>query len=235
VRLMVLTAAVWPTEDIAFDKLWIFIESCAKFGIAPHLYGIGHSFPGYISMKLDMQLDYLIDKGSDFTHVLYTDSWDAIFTAPLDEIIEKYQDLGSPPILSSAYLDLGNESNMEKYSGCFQEGLVYRYPNVGGHLSEIPAIIDAFTKMNRNTGDDCFSWYDAWKEGWFRPQLDSGCEIFQVTDENTEVDEGIEGLGFRNTVTESYPCILHLCGGYTDPDTGKDDRLEPWAKELGIL
>lgn len=230
-NLMVLTAAVWPTWDIAMDKLWIFIDSCAKFGIAPYFYGTGHGFPGYIAMKLDMQLDHLLGV-TDFTHVLYTDSWDAIFTAPLEEIIEKYKAMGSPPILSSAYFGLGNESNLEKYSGCFQEGLVYRYPNVGGYMAEIPAIIEAFTRMNRDTGDDCFSWYDAWKEGWFRPELDSNCEIFQVTDENAQMDPNGR---LYNYVTSRNPCILHLCGGYTDPETGKDDRLKPWAEKLGIL
>jgi len=35
--------------------------------------------------------------------------------------------------------------------------------------------------------------------------------------------------------TASRPCVLHLCGGYTDPETGKDDRLKPWAEKLGVL
>jgi len=232
-KLMILTAAVWPAEEIARNKLWIFLESCKKFGIEPHLYGCGNVFPGYIRMKLDMQLLYLVREQKNFTHVLYTDGWDAFFTGPQEEIIDKYKKMGSPPILSSAFYQLANVSEESKdYPGCFDESLLYRYPHVGGHLSEIPAIIDAFSKMNHDTGDDCFSWYDAWKEGWFRPELDSGCEIFQVTHDG--VVDGLEVKKGRlhNPATGSNPCILHLSGGYTDQETGKDERLLPWVKKL---
>jgi len=231
VKLMVLTAAVWPSERVARAKLWIFLRSCEKFGITPHLYGCGQPFPGYIQMKLDMPIEYLSTHQAGFTHVLYTDAWDAFFTGPLDEIIEKYKALGSPAFLSSAYFGLGNESNPDKYSGCFDESLVYRYPNVGGYMGEIAVITNVFKHMDRRTGDDCFSWYDAWKEGWFRPMLDSNCEIFQVAHENTEVRDG----RLYNTVTGSNPCILHISGGYMDPETGKDAEVSSWAKRVGVL
>lgn len=230
-KLMVLTAAVWPTEEIARQKLWIFLRSCKKFGIDPQLYGIGHQFPGYIYMKLDMQLAYLKEHAEDYTHVLYTDGWDAFFTRGLDVIKTKYELMGQPPILSSAYLSLGNASDMTIYAGCFDETLLYRYPNVGGYIGEIPLMIEMFTRMNRNTGDDCFSWYDAWREGWFRPVLDSQCEIFNVADDHLMVRHG----QLYNGMTCTSPCILHLSGGYTDPVDGKDDRMIPWARRLGVI
>ena len=254
---MVLTAACWPSAEEAHRKLWIFIASCEKFGITPYFYGIGTPhFAGYRQMCLDMQLEYLKTVGQSYSHVLFTDSWDAFFTAPLDEIIAKYEAMGSPPILMSAYLGLGNESDMSKYEGCFDETKLYRYPNRGGYIAEIPAIISAFERMLAQpglTGDDCFEYYRGWREGWFRPALDSECQIFQVTDENCEVGrehgperERIEVDGMRfarltphlrlyNRATDSYPCILHLSGGYSSQESGKDDRMIPWARRLGII
>jgi hypothetical protein len=91
--------------------------------------------------------------------------------------------------------------------------------------------------MPEQTGDDCFNWYEGWREGWFRPTLDSECQIFQVSDLNlicsNNPTPGTNRL--LNTVTGSHPCILHLSGGYTDPETGKDEALKPWARALGII
>lgn len=256
-KLAVLTCAAFPSEGEARRKLWIFLRSCEKFKIDPILYGIGApQFQGYKRMMLDMQLDALVKLGlneAHYTHVLFSDGWDAFFTAPLEEIMAKYVRLGSPSFLASAYIGLGNESDMSKYDGCFDETIPYRYPNRGGYLAEIPEAIHAFQRMvdmPHQTGDDCFNWYEGWREGWFRPTLDSGCEIFQVSDVNaqTVIKWDPPTVDFRpgmhevpieyrvkNTVTGSYPCILHLSGGYGDPETGKDERLKPWARALEIL
>ena len=236
-KLMILTCAVYPSEEIARKKLWIFLKSCEKYGIEPHLYGIGHPWTIYRHIKLDLQFEYLAAQTEDFTHVLYTDSWDAFFTGSINEIIAKYKELGMPPILSSAYSGLANVSEPDKdYPNCFDKKLIYRHPHVGGYIAEIPAITKAFKRMLDDpnpTSDDCFDWYKGWKEGWFRPALDSQCEIFQVTAENVSLHTDERRL--YNHLTGSFPCVLHVSGGYTDPETGKDDRLIPWAERLGIL
>lgn len=237
-RLAVLTCAVFPTVEDRDRKLWIYNRSCAKFEIEPMYYGTGRIFPGYKTMMLDWQLEYLKTISSSYSHVLYSDSWDCFFCASLEEIISKYEAMGSPAILQSAYIGLGNESDMSKYVGCFDETIPYRYPNVGAFMGELPAVIDAFeklTQMPEQTGDNCFNVYTGWREGWFRPKLDSECQIFQVSDVNAAAEMTTHGTRLINTVTKSEPCILHLSGGYTDPNTGKDDRMIPWARALGIL
>jgi hypothetical protein len=240
-KLAVLTCAAFTSESEARRKLWIFLRSCEKFNIDPILYGMGTpQFQGYKRMMLDMQLEALWNIPAGYTHVLFTDGWDAFFTAPLEEIIEKYVRMGSPPFLASAYIGLGNESDMSKYDGCFDTTIPYRYPNRGGYLAELRKAIYAFERMvdmPEQTGDDCFNWYEGWREGWFRPTLDSECQIFQVSDLNlicsNNPTPGTNRL--LNTVTGSHPCILHLSGGYTDPETGKDEALKPWARALGII
>lgn len=235
-KLAVITCAVFPSEEDARRKLWIYLRSCEKFGVEPLLYGVGRTFPGYRIMKLDWQLEYLKEIQNDYSHVLYSDSWDCFFTASLSEIIRKYVTMGSPPVLYSAYLGLGNESHMESYAGCFDESKVYRFPNVGGYIAEIPAIIEAFEGMLRQpvqTGDDCFNLYWAIRDYGFRPSIDSNCEIFQVSDVNAIIPMGYKRV--FNTVTNSTPCILHLSGGFSHPDSGKDEALKPWARALNII
>lgn len=237
-KIALLTCAVFPTLEDARKKLWIFLKSCEKFGAPePLLYGVGRTFPGYRAMKLDFQLEYLRDLSKEYSHVLYTDSWDAFLTGSWSEIVAKYKELGAPAVLVSAYSGLANVSEPEKdYPECFDKRLIYRYPHVGGYIAEIDAIIEAFERMltlPRQSGDDCFNWYDGWKEGWFRPQLDHQCEIFQVTVENVSLHT--EAPRLYNHLTGSFPCILHVSGGYTDQVTGKDDRLIPWAQKLAVI
>ena len=234
-KLIVLTAAVFKTEDEAMRKLWVFRESCKKQDIHPYYYGIGRTFPGYRMMKLEWQLEWLKANKDKGTHVLYTDSWDAFFVRDLWQVQYKYDLMGQPNILTSAFYQLGNVSDEEKqYPGAFTHDTKYCYPNVGGYIAKIEAIIPMFERMltlPRQTNDDCFNWYDAWAEGWFRPQLDSHCRIFQVGDEDVEV----VGDRIHNKITDSFPCVWHLSGGYTDQETGKDRVLVPYAKKLGII
>lgn len=238
VRLAIVSCGLFPTIEERNRKLWIFLRSCEKFNIKASFYGLGKTFPGYRAMMLDMQLDYLKLCRKNVSHVLFTDAWDAFFCSDIGEIVTKYIDYGSPPILCSAYIGLGNESDMSKYEGCFDESIPYRYPNRGGYIAEVDAIIDAFDKMLSNTdltGDDCMEWYRGWREGWFRPKLDSECQIFQVSDVNAKAEMTTHGTRLKNTLTNSEPCILHLSGGYTDQETGKDHVMIPWARALEII
>lgn len=235
-KLAVLTCAAFPSASEARRKLWIFLRSCDKFRIDPILYGIGTpQFQGYKRMMLDMQLDALKAIDVAFTHVLFTDGWDAFFVTDLQEVMRKYDAIGRPSFLASAYIGLGNESDMSKYAGCFDATIPYRYPNRGGYIAEREFAIGCFQNMvdmPHQTGDDCFNWYEGWREGWFRPALDSNCEIFQVSDVNAIIDH--DGT-LKNVVTQSHPCILHLSGGYADPETGKDQAMQPWARALEVL
>lgn len=227
----VLTCGVFPDMETVRKKMWIFFASCKKFGIEPEVYGVGRVFPGYIIMKLEWQLEAL--KQLEDEYVLYTDGWDAFFAAGLDEVWEKYTQMGKPPLLSSAFFQLGNCSDAEgEYPGCWDH-ILYRYPNVGGWMGERKLMIEMFERMlklPRRTGDDCFSWYDAWQEGWFRPQLDSNCYIFQVSNYNLSAEDG----RLINTATATEPCVIHISGGYTDQVTGKDAALLPWAQLAGV-
>ena len=242
-KLAVMTAAVFPTIDEAQRKLWIFLRSWEKFGTGYdlHLFGTGRIFPGYRVMGAEWVLEKLHELKNGYSHALFSDSWDAFFCARVEEIEAKYRAMGSPQILVSAYIGLGNESDMSSYVGCFDESIPYRFPNRGGWIAEIPAMIEMLERMTKSypdAGDECFLWYWAWRENWFRPVLDSNCGIFQVSDVNASISSTMnlrEPARLYNNLTQSRPCILHLSGGYTDPETGKDEALKPWARALGVI
>lgn len=237
-KTLLYTAACWPSESEARSKLWIFLKSCEKFGHSPALYGMGRGFSGYRDVLMERMLEYLKTIPSEYSHVIFSDSWDAMMTGPMDEIESKYRDMGSPDVLMSAYFGLGNESDMSKYEGVFDETKHYKYPNRGGFMGRREAVIDAFEKMSScgdATGDDCFLHYRGYREGWFRPMLDSECQIFHISDYHLSVEDTNNGPRAFNSYTSSNPCVVHLSGGYTDPATVKDAVMIPWAKRFGIL
>jgi hypothetical protein len=243
-KTMILTLSVYqpnPSRDAAMHRLRWFIESGRKYGVPLedlHVYGIGRRFPGYRTITMDWQLEYLRAHRGEYTHVFFHHGWDAMFAGPWEEVLEKYKQAGSPPSMYATHFGLGNVSEPEKdYPSLYRSsaGMCYGYPQVGGHISEIPFIIDAFTKMldshkTRQTGDDCFQLYDAIEQGWFVPVLDTSCGIFQVETLNTEMVEG----RLRNTVTGETPCIVHLAGGYSDTVYAKDPAMAEFAKALGV-
>lgn len=238
-KMMFLAPGVFPTLAEARLKSWLFLFSCRRFGDEPRMFGVGaKQFPGYWGQTVNVPLDYLEHHAEDYTHFFHTDAWDALMLAPFAEVQEKYKAMGCPPMLVSSYVDLGNVSNVEeRYPGLWPKATPYCYPNVGGVIAEIPLWIETlkrFIKDYSHHGDNCFAWYDGWRDGWFRPMIDSRCEVW-----NVRTVGNLEMVGefprYHNIVTDSLPCVLHMSGGYADPEYGRDEIMLPLAYDLGIV
>jgi hypothetical protein len=238
-KLAILAPGVFPSMAEARAKLWIFMAS-AKDRIPPehlYIYGGGTAqFPGYRRMLLEQTLPELIGlDNAGYSHVLFTDAWDGMFLGTYEEICDCYDEMGQPSILLSASHQLGNVSDEHKqYPGVFEDnGGKYRFPNRGGYIGEIERLIECYQIMQRyETGDDCFCWYNLKRDFPHAYDIDNTCDIFQVTEEDCVVSETRR---VYNMETFSFPLVWHLPGGYTDPQTGKDARLIPLAKSLGII
>jgi hypothetical protein len=248
-KLALLTCAIYPDREEAEKNLWIFLASARKAGFAEediHLYGIGRDFhrTTWHDKKLNYQLDYLKTLPTEYTHILYSDGADALICGSAAEIIWKYNNLKHPPMLISAapYIANGQDAFWQtwQYNDFFDEEIVNRYPHVGGYLAERDFIIDAFERMltlPRQTWDDCWNYMDAWKEGWFRPQLDYRNEIFYLPSDKPHVEYqrvvAVNPQVDRPLCTQ--PNVIHLTGGHVDRDTYKDGKLKPLAERLGIV
>lgn len=230
IKVCVLTTAFFPN----LRPLRMFTLSASKYGYFPlHFMGLHEQYRPWAEMKIrDKIPEFRKLLAEGFTHVLYTDARDAFFTGPFTEVVAKYQALGSPPCLASTEPNCNPNSAMDIH---YPDVGKYRYHCVGGYLAEIPWMLDKFTRMMpylAKSGDDAEIWQWGWAEKWFRPVLDSRCQIFQTLD-HAEGDLGVDHSNrLINAETDSRPCIFHLNGGYSDPITGKYDHMKEWWKAL---
>lgn len=239
-KILPMAPACWATKEIAEKKIWLYLTSCRKFGIEPKLYGTGmdrYEGSGWIRMDAMLAAVKEVDR-SEFTHVLYTDAWDLLFTVGLDEITMKYERFGCPPMLMAAGVGT-NVNDLDAYLDVeLDDTKFYRYPAQAAYIAEIGYLVDAFERMDKSRKhDETYAYMKAWKEEWFRPVLDHQCEIFQDHPDHCRVVNGWDKGQRRlyNEQTDTYPCTLHFGGGFTDQETGKDERIIPWAKELVII
>jgi len=240
---MALTAGVFPSMEKAKQSNRLLLDSADKYYIDVLFYGIGFPhFPSWCELKIKMQLDYIEANRRDYTHVLYTDGRDSFFTAPLAEVIEKYEPYQNEIVASCGRMHQGGGSDVAKYlpevyGGYHNFRSHYVYPHVGGYIGPIDLVIETKRQMWAKRGDridDMYVWHDAWMEGYFRPRRDMDCKIFQVIEHGTtDEDLTIRDGRLYNKSQEQYPCILHLTGGYSDPiGLSKPERLLPWFARI---
>jgi len=244
-RIMHLGIAVWPSWEIAQRKMWIWMKSDQRFGWKFEYYGVGTKvWPGYRKQKVESQLEWLQRHGTQgATHIHYTDCCDCLVLGPPDEFERKYMMMGCPPMLVQSASQLGNVFD-DRYPyfetpGYIAEHGRFRYPCVGGYIMEAQLLVMWLEKMHRDYppedprwGDDCFVWYEGMQQGWFRPEIDSRCELWRVGGESEmEVRDG----RLYEPSTDSYPVIWHNSGGSANAETFKDHMMIPMATKLGIL
>ena len=249
-KIMHLGIAVWPSWNIAAQKMWLWRQSIDRFSYRFFYYGVGTTqWPGYRAQKVESQLDHLLKYGwGDCTHILYTDCCDCLMLAPPEEIHDKYVAMGCPPMLVSGAewlgnvdADLGDTSQSDKRYPIFSERSKkrFRFPQVGGYIMEAQLLVDFLKKIHEDypdLGDECFAWYNLIQKGEWNPAIDEDCQIFQCHGEEVSHVEIKDAFGrIYNRETNSFPCIFHNSGGYASQDDFKDYKMIPWAKRLGIV
>jgi hypothetical protein len=217
----------------------MFERSCIKYKIDHIQYGLGQPCPGMSRMMVNMTIPVMeraLGTGM-YSHVLYTDSRDAFFCSPLEEVMDKYQRLGSPPAITAASVNSWPLPQLEHFYP--DTGTDYRYPQSGGWLGTIECMLRVMRHMSKYTSiveDEAAIWQLFYAAGWWRPMIDSHCEIFQVHGQTFSSEESMASLTIRNgrlynTHTGSYPSIVHFSGGYSDPVYGKwPDMIDMWSK-----
>ena len=159
------------------------------------------------------------------THVLFVDGVDSIFISGIEEIAAKYE-RHWPEGATIISADWDGTPH-----GVFTGPKPWKYLNGGGYLTPIEPWVEMMERFGKKYPQE--GNYQVWLEkewpisGCF---LDHDCRIFQSMNGN----RAVVPMGSRvlNTVTESWPCILHFRGGYCDPQTGREERIKPWLEAL---
>lgn len=114
--------------------------------------------------------------------------------------------------ITSRYLRLGHPPMLMSYE-------VMRGLNAGGWLGEREvaiAILEHLSTPQYTSGDPQERWREATRLARIRVEADSNQLIFNPEPEVP-----------RDT------CIAHFAGGYTSPETGKSEHIEPYWQSLG--
>ena len=233
INLAVITCCMYPDTS----RIHYLQESCDKQGIFLLPHGIGATFAGWANALISQTLPAMMElKREGYTHVLYTDGSDSIIITPQDEIISKYQHLGEPSCLMSSDCECFPPLNGESFPPTETR---WRYVNGGGYIAEIGFFISVMTKLAQkySTDGNHQSWIvQEWPIPGFR--LDSNCEIFQPMDDSVEFevirnsDPKEKWARIINLETLSFPNVLHFRGGFSDPATGRDFRIETVWRRL---
>lgn len=184
-------------------------RSAERHGVPVTWYGVGEPYRGWPQVQIHSLLDEL--RKVTTSHVLYTDSSDAVFLSGLDEIEHKYiADLGNPEVLMSVESD----------------GL-----NAGGWMAQTDCAIDSLVWIRdwQHSDNPQTRWRDAAASGELPVEKDLSRAVFQVADEQLFVHQG----RVTTHVNGPYPSVLHWAGGYTDPKVGKAALIEPTWRLLG--
>lgn len=218
-----------------------FVESLKRHRVMPVILGQGLGEYRGLGSKPKLLRKAILDKRLiTATRLIFTDSWDVVFSGSPNEIIEKYKEFNSPFVCSS-------EKN------CFPGDLKdqfpeaptsYKYLNSGFIVAETEAMLTVLESMDLdNVPDDYFD-----KENNCMVHINDQF-LFQqefikqpvkmVLDYRQELSNAlcqvsINELDFsedkiKNIETGSYPLAFHLNG------PSKTDGLrEPILEKLGL-
>jgi len=221
-RVAVITPCLYPDDQ----KIRLLVDSVWKYGITLRAYGIGSAFFDWKRMFLEHTLPTMerLQVDEHYTHVLYVDGIDSIFMSGLNEIIAKYERLGSPNILMSADADQP-AFNTPAFNG----KRPWRFLNAGGFLADIELFVFRARWLADKYGAD------GDYQNWFVKDpryivLDNDCSIFQSMNGEPYLLPRCKRV--LNAVTGTWPSVLHFRGGYCDPETGRESRILPFLKEI---
>jgi hypothetical protein len=235
--------------------IWMLRTTADQFGYSLRPYGLGQTYAGWVDIKINKLRAEA--ETCPTSHILYTDARDAFFLAGPEEVAEKYNAMGAPPLLLSAQCDVFG-SYAESYEGIdWDMSKVFRYVGTPGMLCEARALQDALEYMQnsviagtwpKDMPDDDPPWWNRYMKEWpGMVKLDTDCSIFMNAGSHIEGGmwervlsiesvDSLSGLPIHrvaNHITKTLPCVLHFNGGSSDALTGKWQDIKPYWQALG--
>jgi hypothetical protein len=208
------------------------------------VYGGGTQYTGLRQCKVEKLLELLpvIEDKLGATHILMADSVDTLFVGDMEQIKREYVEMGAPDILFAGEKHCQPRPEFEgMLHAIIRPTSVWAFPNTGGYIGRIESLKEMWAAGLRRFGglenDQDIVHSMIVDGGLWDFQVDHQCRIWQCEPDDVEVGEIDRAKmsswrGYRNKVTGMYPHILHFNGGYCDPQTGRLERMKPWADEL---
>lgn len=201
-KLVVTCPALYPSRE----RIRFLDDSARRFGIELRPHGIGQQFVDWRTMLMEHTLPAFRQYVAEgYTHVLYVDGNDSLFVHGMDDILDGYAWYSNPRCLMSA--DKGSS-----------------WLNAGGYMGELDFIIPMWEGLYDLYGAD-----DGDYQNWVVKGLDRLRPRLRL-DDDYNLFEPIDDL--KDRVYGSRPSVLHFRGGYSDPVTGRDERIAPVVREL---
>ena len=216
---------VSPAFYTSPEPYQMLVESCKRFKLNLHLYGLNEPWTWYTDVKVHRLADEIRNLDSDY--VLVCDADDAFFMAPAHEILYKYHD-SCAKILVSA--DRQQDEGDAKYPQCIFRDMYppsatpWRYCNSGGYMGRKEDILDLLSKMatvqhpnyipvwrSKDWSNDQFRMSVVYLNG-YPLRVDTHCNIFQTMGCIEPGEFKWRGSYFMNKVTGNFPCVIHFNG-----------------------
>lgn len=188
-------------------------RSARRVGIEVVLYKEGTAWPNELRIgKLVHALECVKSLPEDVTHVMFVDSWDSLFLAGPEEIIEKYELMHSAVMVQGEKNCYPDKTLESQYPAARTP---WHFVNSGGwiaHRAAAEEALDTIAQQGFKCDQQCWSHaYLKQTAGW-PITIDENCQIFQSMFAQTLSDFALKDGRLENLVTGGRPCVLHWNG-----------------------
>jgi hypothetical protein len=194
------------------EQCALLVKSAEHVGIPLRLYGVGVPYASHTESKFRGAIEEcrkLKDEG--YSHVLYTDGFDALFLRGEVDIIAAYMEFGAPEWMLSA------ETNCwpypERSSEYEETESPYKYLNAGGWIGRIDYLLKCAPVVlaQTYTEDDQGMITQAYlNRHILGTVVDRWCRVFYTA--NGPALEVMESKNVLNRATGTYPAVIHFPG-----------------------
>jgi hypothetical protein len=200
--------------DVPSPEAHVLMASGARVGINVHLFGQGRKWSTFRA-RVEEALATIRAMSTGVTHVLMTDSFDALFLRTAWDIRHEYFHAGSPPMLLSAEKTCWPDVAMLKHYP--EAPTAWAFINGGGWMGERSYLLEKLPEvlgMDPDTDDDQLLITKASVSGKLpSAPLDYNCRGFQtIANSEKDVEYLPEHKLLLNNKTGTYPCIGHWNG-----------------------
>jgi len=195
-----------------WSKVKYLKESAEYLDMPIHWYGFNKPYTGWYNVQI---IDLITElKSLETPYVIYTDASDTIFNFPIY----------TPGILpQKEWIIMSQEHDGGLCAGGWFGPREYAISALEILKDYIPTnTVDVMNPQER--------WREAAKKKLVHVFPDTMRTFFQVVDEPLVVKDKM----LYNPEINIFPSIVHWAGGYTDPEKGKAELIEPYWSQLGF-